>query len=109
MNNPPGLKFLTRLRIGFSHLKEHKFKHNFQDSVDPLRSYVNDIGISSSFLSLLRKFYNSKADPFEETKKYIQLFWLKMKIQLSERSYLEDQTLLIQLTKKSLIPALVSF
>ena len=33
----------TRLRIGFSHLKEHKFKHNFQDSVDPLRSCGNDI------------------------------------------------------------------
>ena len=33
----------TRLRIGFSHLKEHKFKHNFQDSVDPLRSRGNGI------------------------------------------------------------------
>ena len=33
----------TRLRIGFSHLKEHKFKHNFQDSVDPLRSCGNGI------------------------------------------------------------------
>ena len=38
-----GLKLLTRLRIGFSHLKEHKFKHNFQDSVDPLCSCGNDI------------------------------------------------------------------
>ena len=36
-------KPLTRLRIGFSHLKEHKFKHNFQDSVDPLCSCGNDI------------------------------------------------------------------
>ena len=38
-----GLKLLTRLRIGFSHLKEHKFKHNFQDCVDPLCSSGNDI------------------------------------------------------------------
>ena len=38
-----GLKLLRRLRIGFSHLKEHKFKHNFQDSVDPLCSCGNDI------------------------------------------------------------------
>ena len=30
-------------RIGFSHLKEHKFKHNFQDSLQPLCSYGNDI------------------------------------------------------------------
>ena len=38
-----GLKLLTRLRIGFSHLKEHKFKHSFQDSVNPLCSCGNDI------------------------------------------------------------------
>ena len=43
MNNPLGLKLLTHLRIGFSHLKEHKFKHNFQDSIDPLCSCGNDI------------------------------------------------------------------
>ena len=38
IHNPTGIKYLTRLRLGFSHLKEHKFKHNFQDSVDPLCS-----------------------------------------------------------------------
>ena len=43
INNPLELKLLTRLRIGFSHIKEHKFKHNFQDSVDPLCSCGNDI------------------------------------------------------------------
>ena len=36
IHNPMGIKYLTRLRLGFSHLKEHKFEHNFQDSVDPL-------------------------------------------------------------------------
>ena len=49
INNPLGLKLLTRLRIGFSHLKEHKFKHNFQDSVDPLCSCGNDIESSVHF------------------------------------------------------------
>ena len=34
---------MTRLRIGFSHLKEHTFKQNFQDSVDPLCGCGNDI------------------------------------------------------------------
>ena len=45
INKPLGLKLLTRLRIGFSHLKEQKFKfkRNFQDSVDPLCSCGNDI------------------------------------------------------------------
>ena len=29
-------KLLTRLRLGFSHLREHKFNHNFQDTMNPL-------------------------------------------------------------------------
>ena len=43
INNQLGLKLLTRLRIGFTHLKEHKLKHNFQDFIDPLCSCGNDI------------------------------------------------------------------
>ena len=33
--NPNGLKHLTRLRLGLSHLREFEFKHNFQDSINP--------------------------------------------------------------------------
>ena len=32
------MKLLTRLRLGFSHLFEHKFRHNFADSLNPLCS-----------------------------------------------------------------------
>ena len=32
------LKFLIRLRLGFSHLREHRFRHNFQDCINPLCS-----------------------------------------------------------------------
>ena len=39
----------------------------------------------------------------------MQLLWLKMKIQWSERSYFEDQELIIQLTKKLLMQSLASF
>ena len=31
-----GLKLLTRLRLGLSHLREHKFNHNFRDTQNPL-------------------------------------------------------------------------
>ena len=31
INNPYGLKLLTRLRLGLCHLCYHKFRHNFQD------------------------------------------------------------------------------
>ena len=33
--DPIGLKFLTRLRLDFSHLNEHRFRHNFQDCLNP--------------------------------------------------------------------------
>ena len=31
--NPIGVKLHTRLRLGLSHLCEHKFKHSFQDTL----------------------------------------------------------------------------
>ena len=31
-----GLKLLTRLRLNFSHLNEHKFRHNFNDTINPM-------------------------------------------------------------------------
>ena len=34
-HNPKGIKFIIRLRLGLSHLREHKFKHSFQDSLNP--------------------------------------------------------------------------
>ena len=32
-HNPIGGKLLTRLRLGLSHLREHKFEHSFQDTL----------------------------------------------------------------------------
>ena len=34
--DPLCIKVLHRLRLSFSHLREHKFKHNFADTVNPL-------------------------------------------------------------------------
>ena len=36
INNPYGLKLLTRLRLDLSHLHYHKFRHNFQDCINPI-------------------------------------------------------------------------
>ena len=38
INDTIGIKLITRLRLGLSHLQEDKFKHNFQDTVNPLCS-----------------------------------------------------------------------
>ena len=42
-HNPQGLKLLTRLQLGLSHLRYHKFKHNFLDTINPLCSCSSDI------------------------------------------------------------------
>ena len=38
IHNTVEIRFLTRLRLGLSHLNEHKFRHNFADCVNPLCS-----------------------------------------------------------------------
>ena len=49
IHNPLGVKYLTRLRIGFSPLKKHKFKHKFQDSLDPMCSRSSDVETTIHF------------------------------------------------------------
>ena len=41
---------LLRLRLSLSHLREHKLKHSFQDSLNPICSRRNDIETSGHFL-----------------------------------------------------------
>ena len=36
--DPFRVKLINRLRLGFSHLREHKFRYNFADTVNPLCS-----------------------------------------------------------------------
>ena len=51
VHHPRGLKLLTRLRLGFSHLREHKFRHNFQDTINPFcQCKTNDIETNEHFL-----------------------------------------------------------
>ena len=38
-----GITYLTRLRLGLSHLREHKFKHSFQDTLNPFCSCGLDV------------------------------------------------------------------
>ena len=45
-----GLKFLTRISIGLSRLADYKFRHNFQDCVNPNCSCSQKIETSTHFL-----------------------------------------------------------
>ena len=50
INNPYGLKLLIRLRLGLSHLRYHKFKHNFQDCINPMCDCGLETEITTHFL-----------------------------------------------------------
>ena len=42
-------KHLTRLRLGLIHLREHKFRHNFQYTLNPICTCGSDIETTSHF------------------------------------------------------------
>ena len=48
--NPKGIKFITRLWLGLSHLREHKFKHSFQDSLNTFCNCGLDIESTAYYL-----------------------------------------------------------
>ena len=49
-HNPIGVKLLTRLRLGLSHLCEHKLKQSFQDTLNSLCSCGKEIEPTFHFL-----------------------------------------------------------
>ena len=55
-----GIKLLTRLHVGLSHLREHKFRHNFQGIINPL-CYCNvEIELTSHFFLRCQNFINPR-------------------------------------------------
>ena len=49
-HNLKGIKYLTRLRLGLSHLHEHKFKNNFRDKLNPFCTCGCDVENTCHFL-----------------------------------------------------------
>ena len=59
--NPNGLKLLTGLRLGLSHLNEHRFNHNFEGSINPSCTCSLEVERTSYFF-LYCHHYNSVKD-----------------------------------------------
>ena len=58
ISNPLGLKLITILRLGLSHLNEHRFNHNFNNCINPLCTCSLDIESTVHFF-LHCNYYNS--------------------------------------------------
>ena len=59
-HNLKGVKLLTILRLFLSHLREHKFKHDFLDSLNPICSCDKDIEMSTHFLLHCSNYFNER-------------------------------------------------
>ena len=59
-HNSKGIKLLTRLRFGLSHLREHKFKHGFLDSLSSVCSCGQNIETLTHFLLYCSNYSNER-------------------------------------------------
>ena len=55
IHDPAGVKLLTRLRLKFCHLNEHKFRHNFKDTAVAVCDCVTETEATEHFF--LRCFF----------------------------------------------------
>ena len=69
-HNPKGIKLLTRLCLRLSHLRQHKFKHNFQDCLNLLCPCGNEIETSTHYLLHCPTYTNEILTLLNKIKKY---------------------------------------
>ena len=60
IHHPVGVKLLVRLRLGFSHLREHKFRQNFHDTLNPLCPCSLEPETTSHYLLHCHNFSSSR-------------------------------------------------
>ena len=63
---PIGLKLLTRLRLGLSHLNEHRFNHNFENCVNPLCTCISEAETTSHLFLHCHYFHPIRLTMFNE-------------------------------------------
>ena len=66
VDNSEGLKCFIRIRLGLSHLADHKFGHNFQDCVNPDCGCGQEIETSTHFLLHCSNYHSARQTLFEK-------------------------------------------
>ena len=97
-NNPIGIKYLTRLRLGFSHVRYHRFKHGFLNAVDLLCSCSTAIENTVHYFLHCPNF-STEETPFSMKSQLLtNLLLIKMKLKLFKLSFMETQPILSMIT-----------
>ena len=58
IQNYIGLKLLTRLRLGLSHVKQYRFNHNFQNFINPLCTCSLEVESAAHFFLQCHHYHN---------------------------------------------------
>ena len=72
--DPVGIKCLTRFRLDFSHLNEHRFRHNFKNCLNPLCSCSLEIEDTLHYLLHCRHFSVHRRDLMNSVKSVFNNF-----------------------------------
>ena len=74
IHDPLSLSYLSELRVCFSKLNFHKFKHNFKDTLNPLCPTNEGIEDTEHFLLLCPSFDVQRRDLLAEISQLLQPF-----------------------------------
>ena len=67
--DPLGVKLLTRLKLQFSHLNEHKFRHGFEDTINTMCAYRSEFETTEQFLLRCHLYSPQRLELFENLEK----------------------------------------
>ena len=70
-----GTKHITRLHLGLSDLRDHKFKHGFLDSLNPICSCGWDIETTYHYLLHYKWKINSPEHCFNNKQRFFNFLW----------------------------------
>ena len=101
-------KWLTRLRLGLSHLHEHKFKHNFQDTINPFCYCRQEIETTTHFLLHCPQYSNNRTTFLNKIKSLINNFQDKNDLALTNLLLYGDMSLSTE-TNKSILNSTIDF
>ena len=83
-HSPNGIKLIIRLRIGLGHLREHKFRYNFQDTLYPICSRGDNIEASIHSLLHCPNYFDEKGHSWTTFKILEKMFMIKNDFQIWE-------------------------
>ena len=92
-HNPEGVKYLTWQWVNFSHRCDHKFKHSFQDTINPLCTCSLEAETTNHFIPHCPYYENKRHIPLASIQVSKAAFWIKMIITQLKHLFMDSTAL----------------